>query len=620
VPVTKCGGEAAIEVCPWTPIGEHIYNCIYFSSSTLMGAHLSSKKSSAYDPFSLVFQDHYVLNAKVLGRGCYGEVKAGRLRHNDLQSKISGRQAQNLYTVNAVAPPREDESPRKDGVIDPMSLKQRLENRMRTSCAETDGHSFLCGPMRMSTEPFAVKLLKRRLLDKEVLELEDVQSMIDELQGRLLSCTAPRAPLATLDYEDRTSLSRDDTGVAKVAKTVGNDETMGREERKKGEEGGDCSEATTAYTRSISKGSKSSNGSRIDMERNETKKVQADQESEASKGSRSGINGTTSTKASKKSSIRKSRTTHEPASTAFSNSMPDNVGLRWRTEDNELITQSIKHQLGLLRKRRAKLLKETRKLVSRERVVEELTILSECTHKHIVRLVEAFESRDFVHIVYERAFGDAFSRVCACKKSRVPESVCKKWTRQLLEAAQYLNQSLVIHRDIKPENVFLKTRRADGDIVLGDFGMSIKLKSVDEKIEQIAGSAAFLAPETWSGHYQSLQGDVWAIGVTAYNVLARDLPYHQSSHESSIRSRAQFSKDLTEARQLGKGERRFCDLAYRLGVDGVILATIVVDPKIKPDYTLLSAGAQEFLDGLMHKDCERRMTAREALGHEWLEY
>lgn len=570
-----------------------------------MGSQFSST-SPHYDPLSLVFQDHYILNPKVLGTGCYGEVKAGRLKHS--QFELKKEECVRMEEV-PIAPSELNldnsgkcnaRDPGEDRISGAMSLNQRLENRMRTSLHVEDKRRrrVLCGSIglkKVKKEPFAVKILKRRLLDEEVAELENVQKEIDESQEWLLQCQTSKAMRKRCS--SKVNSGEDGSGSELFHRS------SSREGKK--DDAREESETTAAMSHSSSK---------------ETDRSGSRAASKGSSGSRKRCettDGTTSTKATptKISPVRKSLA-HPPTSLNPGSHLSQ-LSAKTANGDDDEIEQILKHRLVVLKKKRAKLYKETRRIVNMERVAEELLILSECDHKHIVRLVEAFQNRDFVYIIYNRAYGDAFSR---CRTRRVtPERVCKKWTKQLLDATKYLSDALVMHRDIKPENVFLKTRRPDGDIVLGDFGMSMKLKSKDEKVEQIAGSAAFLAPETWSDHYQSLYGDFWAIGVTAYSILVGDLPFHQSSHQSAIPSRAHFTNVLAEAKLQAKGERRFCDLAYRLGVDGVILATIVVDPEMKPGCEKVSKGAQEFLARMLEKDWERRMTPEEALRHEWLQ-
>lgn len=84
--------------------------------------------------------------------------------------------------------------------------------------------------------------------------------------------------------------------------------------------------------------------------------------------------------------------------------------------------------------------------------------------------------------------------------------------------------------------------------------MAVQLKHRGSVCTDLAGSAAFMAPETWSKCYQNFKSDLWAVGVVLYEMIYCDLPFHASSHP-----------------HLKIGERQpneFCDLAYKLGTVG----------------------------------------------------
>ncbi|MBL4849903.1 MAG: protein kinase [Planctomycetes bacterium] len=80
-----------------------------------------------------------------------------------------------------------------------------------------------------------------------------------------------------------------------------------------------------------------------------------------------------------------------------------------------------------------------------------------------------------------------------------------------------LHERGIVHRDVKPENVILDLH---GDARLCDFGLS---KAHDDsgltREGEILGTAAFIAPETLCGSQPSYAGDVYALGITLYELL-----------------------------------------------------------------------------------------------------
>jgi|GEM_PF-351900 len=92
-----------------------------------------------------------------------------------------------------------------------------------------------------------------------------------------------------------------------------------------------------------------------------------------------------------------------------------------------------------------------------------------------------------------------------------------------LEAAAALG---VLHRDIKPSNCFVE---ADGTVKVGDFGLSISSAVGGESKLTMTGSflgtPAFSSPEQLRGGGFTIQGDIYAVGVTLYYLLTGRTPF-----------------------------------------------------------------------------------------------
>ena len=83
---------------------------------------------------------------------------------------------------------------------------------------------------------------------------------------------------------------------------------------------------------------------------------------------------------------------------------------------------------------------------------DEISILMEMRHPHIIRLYETFEDPKFYYLVTEEMYGgELFDRVVA--KSYYNEKEARDAAKVLLEALQYCHSQQVAHRDLKPENL-----------------------------------------------------------------------------------------------------------------------------------------------------------------------
>jgi serine/threonine protein phosphatase PrpC len=102
------------------------------------------------------------------------------------------------------------------------------------------------------------------------------------------------------------------------------------------------------------------------------------------------------------------------------------------------------------------------------------------------------------------------------KKLSVDEAI--KLGKTLLRASQYFLKYDLVHGDIKPENI-IKSKRGVFKIV--DFGSVVEVFSTTSK----AGTPSYLAPERFDGAPINESTEIFAIGVTLYELLTKRLPY-----------------------------------------------------------------------------------------------
>lgn len=94
---------------------------------------------------------------------------------------------------------------------------------------------------------------------------------------------------------------------------------------------------------------------------------------------------------------------------------------------------------------------------------------------------------------------------------------------KLVRAIGALHRRSILHRDIKPGNVHLGT---DGELRVLDLGVALSgLEKEDGVHAPQAGTPSFLAPEQFDNAPPSRQTDVYAAGVTLYQMLTRHYPY-----------------------------------------------------------------------------------------------
>lgn len=98
---------------------------------------------------------------------------------------------------------------------------------------------------------------------------------------------------------------------------------------------------------------------------------------------------------------------------------------------------------------------------------------------------------------------------------------------QLIEGMRTINEKLV-HRDLKPENILLT-----GDTLkITDFGLA---KLVAEATRSMTfkggGSMPYMAPEAWKMDKNTIQLDIYALGVVFYELATLRLPFDVNSRD-----------------------------------------------------------------------------------------
>ena len=92
---------------------------------------------------------------------------------------------------------------------------------------------------------------------------------------------------------------------------------------------------------------------------------------------------------------------------------------------------------------------------------------------------------------------------------------------RLLKGVAALHRLSILHRDIKPENLHLGT---DKRLRILDLGVAASDSSDLSEINN-PGTPSYMAPELLAGGKASVQSDLYACGITLYQILTRKFPY-----------------------------------------------------------------------------------------------
>ena len=157
------------------------------------------------------------------------------------------------------------------------------------------------------------------------------------------------------------------------------------------------------------------------------------------------------------------------------------------------------------------------------RFENEARFSSALNHANIIKIYDYSKQDGLPYIVNEYVKGQTLRDALDFKKRFQVKEACRIML-QLCDAVIYLHSKNIIHRDIKPQNIYYD---ANGDVKLGDFGISYLLNStfnINEN-KRVMGTAQYLAPEIVKGELPSFQTDIYAMGITFYELLTGRVPF-----------------------------------------------------------------------------------------------
>ena len=169
-----------------------------------------------------------------------------------------------------------------------------------------------------------------------------------------------------------------------------------------------------------------------------------------------------------------------------------------------------------------------------ELLFREIEILKLCQHINIIRLLDVFESKDYMYMILELLEGGDLFTYLEKRHFRLPEEKVSKIIRSLASAIGYLHSFGIVHRDLKPENIMLANTSDDLEIKVVDFGLS-KIIGPGEKCIEPFGTLSYVAPEVLQQQFYGKTVDIWSLGVITYLMLSGYLPFDDEKEKEIAR-------------------------------------------------------------------------------------
>ncbi len=153
----------------------------------------------------------------------------------------------------------------------------------------------------------------------------------------------------------------------------------------------------------------------------------------------------------------------------------------------------------------------------------EASTLAKLNDEMLPKVMDFFTERGRDYLVMEYVPGDTLQEYLARSATPLPEAQVLKWADELCDALMYLHAQIppVIHRDIKPSNIKITP---DGKIKLLDFGIAKLLSAGTGTGTAARAVTAPYAPLEQYGRGTDARSDIYALGVTMYELLTKQLP------------------------------------------------------------------------------------------------
>jgi serine/threonine protein kinase/predicted ATPase len=170
-----------------------------------------------------------------------------------------------------------------------------------------------------------------------------------------------------------------------------------------------------------------------------------------------------------------------------------------------------------------------------DRLLREATLASALNHPNIVSIYDTGVIEGDRYVAMELVDGVTLR---AMAQQGLDVGRVLSIARQVCEALAVAHAAQIVHRDVKPENVMV---RPDGYVKLLDFGLA-RLKpevssmptATGSDMGLLVGTIGYMAPEQANGQLAGPEADIFAFGVTLYELLTGRHPFRSASQLATL--------------------------------------------------------------------------------------
>src|ERR1700761_472138 len=168
----------------------------------------------------------------------------------------------------------------------------------------------------------------------------------------------------------------------------------------------------------------------------------------------------------------------------------------------------------------------------RQRFNREADLAASLYHEHIVGIHDRGEYQGQLWISMDYVEGTDAARLL---RSQYPAGMPKADVAAIIsavaDALDHAHTRGLLHRDVKPANILLGSASPRRRILLADFGIAREMGEISglTATNMLVGTTAYCAPEQLQGRDLDARADQYALGCTAFDLLAGSAPFRHSN-------------------------------------------------------------------------------------------
>ena len=162
----------------------------------------------------------------------------------------------------------------------------------------------------------------------------------------------------------------------------------------------------------------------------------------------------------------------------------------------------------------------------KSRFFREAEAAGRLNHSAIVTVYDVGEEDDFAFIAMDYIHGKSLDAFCKTGEL-LPVREVYEIAATVAETLDYAHSQNIIHRDIKPSNIMYNPETHK--IKVTDFGIARITDSAHTRTGSFLGSPSYMSPEQMLGSKVGSHADIYALGVSFYQLLTGSLPFKADS-------------------------------------------------------------------------------------------